>query len=261
MDFDDYWQENKGFAVRVLIGLVVFAIARMAIGGTLGEDVASARRTLTNAEKKLKDAMYDGRARDEAGRVNEDLGAVRTALEAGVAFRPREGYDLEGAMSGSSRYHRTLADLRDALLPLAGRSNMVLDRGLGQPDLSPTRDEEILRYLESLDLVERVVRLALDLGVERMEKIHVSLDTGLRSKEGVGAVETTKVRFELGGSGDALLELIRRSQEPGRVLGGQALTLGAVDVRPSKRGKHSEATVSFLVVRLAELETEGEDEE
>lgn len=261
MDFDEYWQENKGFVGVVLAGLAVFVIARMVIAGTLGEDVNAARRTLNGAEQKLRTAMYDADARDAAQTANAGLQEVRGRLEAGAAFVPREGFDLEGAISPSSRYHRVLADLRDGLLPEAGRANLVLDRDLGQPDLSPTREEEIVRYLEAMDLVERVVRLGLDLGLERIEDVQVTLDPALRGKEGVGTVERTRVRFELGGSGAALLELLRRSQQPDRVLGGQALALGPVDVRPAKRTDDSEATVSFYVVRLAELATDDDDQE
>ncbi len=261
MDFDEYWQENKGFVGTVFAGFVVILIAYLVIGNTLGEDVQSAKRTLGSAEAKLRTAMYDSKARDAATEANEGLEAVLAELEASVAFQPREGFDLENAISGSSRYHRVLADLRDELLPLAGRRSMVLARDLGQPDLSPTRDEEILRYLEALDMIDRVVRLGLDLGIERIEKIHVVLDAGLRSKDGVGAVERTRVEFDLGGGGDALLELLRKSQYPTAVLGGQALTLGPVDMRPAKRNKDSEASVSFYVVRLAELAPDEEDEE
>jgi len=261
MDFDEYWQENKRFVGIVFAGLVVFMIVYAVIGGTLGEGVQSSRRTLNSTEGKLRTAMYDSSARDQAKRQNEALDVVLGDLEAAVAFEARDEFTLEGAISASSRYHRVLADLRDRLLPVAGRANLILDRDLGQPDLSPTREEEIVRYLEALDLVERVVSLGIDQQLARVENIHVVLDSGLRSKDGVGAIERTRVEFEFGGSGAAILELLRRAQEPDRVLGGQALMLGEVDMKPAKRSQESEATVSFLVVRLAELPGDDEDEE
>ena len=261
MDFDEYWQENKRFVSLVCVALVVFLIARGVISSTLGGDVKAASRALTNAEKKLKTPMYDARDRDAAKAQNVALTALVDRLSREVEFVPREGFDLEGARSATSRYHGTLARVREELLPMAGRANMGLDGDLGQPDLSPTRPEEIGRYLAGLDLVDRMVRLAIDTRVARVEGIHVALDPALRSKDGVGSIERTRVRATLGGTGDRLLEFLRRARRPELVPGGQPFVVESVDMRSAKRGVGAELEVTFNVVRLAPVETSTDAEE
>ncbi|MBC8451141.1 MAG: hypothetical protein H8D72_00365 [Planctomycetes bacterium] len=261
MDFDEYWQENKRFVGLVFAALVVFLIARGVVSSTLGGDVQAAARALSNAEGKLKAPMYDTRDRDAARKENEALKAVVAQLSEAVAFVPREGFDLVDVRSASSRYHGTLARVREELLPLAGRANMALDGDLGQPALSPTRSEEIGRYLEGLDLVDRVVRLAIDTRVSGVESLKVTLDSGLRSKEGVGEIERTRVSATLVGSGASLLEFLRRARRPELVPGGQPLVIEELDMRAAKRGVGAELEVRFNVVRLAPLTSDASDEE
>jgi hypothetical protein len=261
MDFDEYWQENKRFVGFVLAALVVFLIARGIVSSTLGGDVKAARIALSKAESKLKTPMYDARDRDAAKRVNAELKTLVEELSAAVAFVPRKGFDLEGARSASSRYHSTLASVREELLPLAGRANMALDGDLGQPDLSPTRSEEIGRYLEGLDLVDRIVRLAIATHVARVEDLQVTLDPALRSKDGVGALERTRVRATLGGDGQELLEFLRRARRAESVPGGQPFVVESVDMRTAKRGVGAELELILDVVRLTEDTPSGDEAE
>jgi len=259
MDFDEYWQENKRFVGLVFAGFVIFLIARGVVSSTLGGDVKAQRLALSKAENKLKNAMYDSRDRDAAKAQNEELRALVTTLSEAVAFVPREGFNLDGARSASSRYHGTLAKVREELLPSAGRANMALDGDLGQPELSPTRSEEIGRYLEGLDLVDRIVQLAIETRVSGVDGLQVSLDPALRSKDGVGDIERTRVKAKLEGTGDRLLEFLRRARRPELVPGGQPFVIESIDMRTQKRGLGAELELTFNVVRLR-AEVSGEDD-
>ena len=254
MDFDEYWQENKRFVGYVAAALIVFMIARSVIDSTVGGEVRSERLALKSAQDKLKTAMYDGQARVKAKIDNRELTEVVDQLSQAVGFVPRPAFELTDSRSASSRYHSTLANTRDELLPLAGRHNMALDADLGQPELSPTRAEDIERYLEGLDLVDRMVRLAVDAGVTSMEGVQVTLDNSLRSREGVGALERTRVKAKLAGSGRALLEFLRLTQRAERVAGGQTLIVESADLRTAKRASGAELEVIFNVVRFAPIE-------
>ncbi|MFT6039866.1 MAG: hypothetical protein ACI9C2_000017 [Gammaproteobacteria bacterium] len=260
MDFDEYWQENKRFVGIVFTGLMVFLIARMGISSTVGAEAKDASTNEAAAVKKLRDAMYSTADRDKARKENEALVTVAGKLKQSVAFEPREGFTIAGAISPSSRYHAALADVREEIMPMAGRSNMVVDADLGQPDLSPTREEEIVRHLEALDLIDRVLHLAVDVRLGRVDKIHVVLDPSLKSKGGVGAIEKTRVDFEFSGSGAAVLEFLRRSQEPELVIGGRALTILSLDTRAAKRQGEIQTKLSLAVVRLHEVETSDGEE-
>jgi len=58
--------------------------------------------------------------------------------------------------SSANHYLRTLSRVREELTQRANRASLKLDSSLGMPELSPTVEREILRYLEALDLVETV---------------------------------------------------------------------------------------------------------
>jgi hypothetical protein len=261
MDFDEYWQENKRFVGIVFTGLVVFLIARAVISSSIGSEVVSAKNVEKAAIKKLSAAMYSSADRDEARRVNEQLGEVASQLKQAAEFVPRESFTLVGAISPSSRYHAALADVREAIMPIAGRANMVVADDLGQPELSPTREEEIVRYLEALDLIDRVLRSAIDSGLARVDKINVALDPGLKGKGGVGLVETTRVDFELGGYGTEVLEFLRRSQEPDLLIGGRAFTILSLDTRTSRRSGEIQVNLSLGVVRMHEVIKQDEEQQ
>ena len=58
---------------------------------------------------------------------------------------------------------------------------MTIPDDLGLPALAPTREDELARYLEAFDLVERVIRLSFETGVRKVDKIQIRLDPKLRS--------------------------------------------------------------------------------
>jgi hypothetical protein len=97
------------------------------------------------------------------------------------------------------------------------------------------------------------VRTALAAGVERIEKIAIQLDPKLNSKEGVGAIERTRVAMTLAGSPAPLDRFLLLTQEPEGPLGVGPLLLEKCEMNPV-RNKTDEASlqVTFLAVRLHE---------
>jgi hypothetical protein len=128
---------------------------------------------------------------------------------------------------------------------------MRLPEDLGLPALAPTRAEEIERHLAALDVIERVVRLAFQAGVPRVERIDIRLDPGLGSRRGVGAIERTQVRMRMSGPSDALVRLLAASQGGE----GQPLLIEEVEMAP-ERSKADEARldVIFVVSRVAAID-------
>ena len=123
--------------------------------------------------------------------------------------------------------------------------------------LSPTRESEIQRYLEALDVVDTTVRRAIDANVQRVEKINVRLDTGLTSREGLGRIERTRVSFTVIGTAASLQRLLTRTQRPRQ---GRVLHVHELEVVPS-RHKQDEVRLdlTLVIARPIELEVEGEE--
>ena len=256
MDLNDYWQENKRFVTGVAMAVIVYLIAAMMINSSVGEDLSSVRGSLVRVDKDLKAGRFTTADKARAEEQNEALREAVSELTTLVAFQPRREFEVESGRPIGSQYVERVSAVRDDLLRRAGRRKLRLPEDLGLPALAPTRDEEILRHLHALDLIERVVSDAIELGVERIDKIEIKLDPGLYSRQGVGLVESTQVRMKLSGASGPMVDLLARSQSADR----PALMIDELEILPERnKTQSSRMEVVFLVPYVKPLELdEGE---
>lgn len=250
MSANDWWQENKRFAVGVAGGALVFVIGSMLVDHFFTSDLEVNRNAYTRTRNKLaNEKLYTKAQLEELQRENAALMKAQTDLEHAVAFVPRElfRYDPKKGAAGN-QYFQIVSSVREDLLTLAGRANLRLAEDLGLPALAPTREPDIVRYLEGFDLVDRAMRMALRAGVERADKIEIKLDPKLTSKQGVDAIERTRVSMLLSGHASPLVQFLQLSQSNEE---GGPLLLEKCTMQPP-RGKTDEAAldVTFVVARL-----------
>ena len=258
MDLSNYWQENKRFLVTAACGVIVFAILWMVIDRYFGDDLRRQRSIVTTTTNKIaRDAMYSPADLDEAEKEHAALVAAVETLSKASAFAARPQFVLDPARgSPSSQYFAAVSAVREDLLRQGGRANMRLPEDLGLPALSPTREPDIVRYLEALDLVERAVRMALTAGCGRIDKIEIRLDPRLYSRDGVGRIEKTRVLFTLSGAGGPLADFLVLSQragdkdQTGNPLGGP-LNIEKADMVPARTGAEASLEVTFVCARLS----------
>ena len=253
MDLNDYWQENKRFLVTVASGVVLFVIGSMVIDSLFRDELVAQRREVDATARKLRsEPMYTNADLEAAKRENEALARSVEVLSQRVAFQPREPFRFDPKKgSASNQYFAEVARVREQLLTLAGRANLKVPEDLGLPALSPTREGEIARYLEALDVIDRAVRLALANGVQRIDKIEIRLDPKLASRQGVGDVERTRVAITTSGPPTPMIEFLRASQSAGQEAG-TPLVVEKFEIVPRGKGEANESTVEivFLAVRL-----------
>ncbi len=255
MDLNDFWQENKRFVVTVASGAILFVIGSMVVDSFFRSELQGQEREAREKGDKLRNTPLYGPA--ELGRAQEQNDALLLAigkLTQAVEFHARPRFQLDATKGpASNQYFGTVSAVREELLRAAGRANLRLPEDLGLPALSPTRELEIQKTLEAFDLVERVLHLALESGVERVERIEIKLDPGLSSRAGVGEIERTRVTFVAAGDPQPLVRLLLASQ--GRASEGAVpllpLVLERVELTPA-RNKTDEATLEavFCVVRF-----------
>lgn len=263
MDFNDFWQQNKRFVVTVVSGAIVFVIGLMLIDGFFGADLSKLTREVNQNDARMKTAaMYSRADRERAEQQNEALQAAITKLAARVDFQVRPAFVLDPTKGpASNQYFAAVAATREELLRLAGRANLRVPEDLGLPALSPTREAEIAKYLAALDLVERGVQLALEVGVERIDKVEIRLDPKLNSREGVGELERTRVVFHMSGDPTPLTNMLVASQA--ERLEQQVpilpLAIEKAEINPA-RTKSDEASLelTFLLVKLHERSEEND---
>jgi hypothetical protein len=258
MDLNDYWQENKKFLTVVFAGVVLFLIGQMLINSTLASDLKRANNRIKSARSDLRKEMYTSAQLKQLETTNEQLGEVVATLKEAVAFVPRREFQLDDAGGRvTNQFFSIVTAARDDVLRLAGRQGVRLPDDLGLPGLSPTHEDEIVRTLEALDVIDRGLRLGIRAGVRRFESLSIKLDPALGSRDGVGALERTRVKMKLSGSAASLLRFLSATQSTEEY--GQALVVEDFQLQPARR-KTDEATleVTFNVIRFhTVVELEG----
>jgi len=260
MDVNDFWQENKRALTWVGCGLLVFLIANTLIEGSYGRDLRIERRNRAQKTKDLEKPRYSARDRDEAREENEGLRAALEQLAQGVAFQPRPEFVLDPARGAGAQYFTLLEEVRDSLSLAASRARLIPpDDSWGIEAVQSNSEPLIERHLAALDAIDRLVRLAIANGVQRIDRIQVALDPGFGSRQGLGHVERTTIGVQLSTGSTSLAAFLSATQDPAR---GPSLPLVEYSAKghPSKPDE-IKADLRFAVVRLHDLPGSGDDAE
>lgn len=257
MDLNNYWQENKRFLTIVGLCVVAFFIAWAVIDGSLGDSLRAQNARLARVKRDLQKPMFDNNDLGAATRENDALRSAVADLARAVEFEPRPEFALLPGSAPSSRYFAVVSDVRDDLTSRAGRAGLSLPKDLGLPALSPTREQEIARFLEGLDIVESVVRLAIEVGCERIDRIQIQLDARLLSGKAIAGLEKTVVEFRFTGPSEPLVRLLQLLQ---REQGGRTIQVERAEVQPSRsRQDQVRLDVELVAAHLHGLAEGGAD--
>lgn len=258
MDLNDYWQENKRFVLTVAGGLLAFLVGELLIGSFIGKDLVAKKAEVGRTRRELAKSRYGPEDLAAARAENEALSAVSGTLLAAAQFGPRPGFTLDGAGgTPTNQYVSRVEEVRDRVLRAAGRANVRVQDDLGLPALAPTREEEILRYLEGLDLVERVCTIAIEEQVPRVDRIEIKLDPTLFSTRSGGPIEKTQVKMRFTGPSAPLARLIVATQDPGR---GPSLLIESLEMVPERnKVEESVLEIVFTIARLRVVEAPAEE--
>jgi len=255
MDLGAYWQENKRFVTTVGSGALLFLIGFAVETSLFQGKINAAQRAIQLNKNQLKELKFSAEDQRAAEAENAALRSSVERLSAAANFRARPEFVPDPAAgSSANHYLRTLSRVREDLMQRANRASLKLDSALGMPELSPTVEREILRYLEALDLVESVADLAIRARADSIDRIQVRLDPGHASRAGVGAIERTKVQITITGPSLALTRLLVWSQRPAP--GGRALPIDQLEMSsPKGRSGQVRLDVTFVLARVKEPAT------
>ncbi len=255
MDLNDYWQENKKFLTTVFAGFILFLIGQMFIGSTLESKLKSANSKVTSTTRELQKEMFTSSQLADLTTENEKLKTAVSTLREAVEFRTRDEFMLqENGGRASNQFFAIVTRTRDDILKHAGRQGVRLPDDLGLPGLSPTHEDEIVRTLEALDVIDRSLRLGIAAGVSRFDSLSIKLDPSLGSRDGVGSVERTDVKMKVSGPADALLRFLSATQDKNEF--GQALVIEEFLLQPTRR--NSDEAVLELTLNVVRFHAEVE---
>ncbi len=256
MDLNAYWQENKRFLLVVMGGAVAFLIGWMTIDSLIGSDLRVQRARKSRLTVDLEQPMLASADLSAAKTENEALSGVLEELSGRTEFRPRADFALRDGDAPSSRYFAVVTDTRDALRSRCSRAGLSIPEDLGLPALSPTREQEIERYLEALDVIESTIQMGIESGARRLDKIVIDLDSRLLSNKPIDDLEETLVEFRFVGPSQPLVELLGLLQQERH---GRVLLVQRIDMQPA-RSKQDEVRMD-LVLLVAHLHGLGAERE
>lgn len=196
MDLTGIWQEHKTFITMVMAGLLVFIIGQVIISELYPVDAEKTSVYRTKREiQRLQVVQRDDLA--AADEDNERYVSTYDSVVKRINYVPREEFLLKPTESADVQYFRIVAREREALVEWPKTQNITVDNNLGMPELSPTRKKEIQRNLLALDVVDRVVGLAIQSDIREVGTIELVPD--LRRRK-TGFIDELKVRFKMTGT-------------------------------------------------------------
>jgi hypothetical protein len=253
VDVGNYWAENKRFLVTVGIGAAVFFAGWGAIDAYLGSELTTQRARKSRIDSDLRAGMYTAADLDKAEQQNQALLAACEALRKNVEFVARPEFRIESGMAATSRYFSVIERTRDDLEQRCSRAGFALPNLLGMPQLPPTKEVELARYLEALDAVEQVVGLAIESGCRRVDEIKVKLDPRLVGGRVIEDAEKTLVEIRMTGESLPLTRLLVALQDASK---GRVLPVEQVSVEPA-RVKSADEVKMELVLSILHLHRVG----
>lgn len=247
MNLDAIWQSHRRFITGVAIGVAGFVAGLILVQATAGRRLEAAESRIRTAENKLRAPSY-GEAAVTA--LQQRLGALQAQNQELAAlclparraeFRPAAG------QSPSQHYIDFTGARRQELIALGARRNVDVDETLGLPPVSPTDPQAIERVLRGFDVVDRVVRLAVETGATAVENAEIQTRSGTRrGKVPASVLDTTPVTMDV-----VLPEAAARKFTTALVNAQPGLPLARIELGPADpRKRLRRASLEFAVGEL-----------
>ncbi len=174
MNLDTLWQLHRRFIVGCAVGLVVFLIGLAIIGSTVGKDLQRYQGLVGKHKRALNSPAYSSAQVNELRTRLAEMETETGKLAAASLPPLREQFQPAAGQSPTQHYIELTGTMRSDLIGWALRQNVDVDESLGLPAQSPTQPQMIARILRGLDVVERVVRLAVQAGADGVDDIQIA---------------------------------------------------------------------------------------
>ncbi len=175
MNFDAFWQTHRRFILSYGGAVLGFFILLMILTSGARGERDTAERAQRKARRDLQEQRYSRSQVTELASRIEEFDARNTVLAARALPPFRAQFQIPTGSPPSQHYIQTTGALRQDLVSWALRNDCEVDESLGLPPVSPTQAQQIERVLRGLDVVDRIVRLAVENGAAKVEKINIAV--------------------------------------------------------------------------------------
>lgn len=258
MSLDTLWQLHRRFIVGTAIGLIVFLIGLAVIGSTVGKDLQRYQGLVSKHKRTLATPAYSS---SQVNQLRTQLNQMvsQTQSLAAAALPPlRPEFVPAAGQSPTQHYIELTGQMRVDLIGWALRRNVDVDDSLGLPAQSPTQPQMIARILRGLDVVERVVRLAVQAGADSITDIQIASRIPKKRRNQSGTrLDMTPVTLEVVFTENSPKNFMQAVLDSADGLG--PLGLVRMELMPTNtRKKQRRVILEFAAGALPTAETEEE---
>jgi hypothetical protein len=258
MSLDTLWQLHRRFIVGSAIGLIAFLIGMAMIGSTVGKDLKRYEGLVSKHKRSLNTPAYSTSQVNELRTRLNQMKAQTDSLASAALPPLRTNYVPAPGQSATQHYIELTGQMRGELIGWALRQNVDVDDSLGLPAQSPTQPQMIARILRGLDVVERVVRLAVQAGADGITDIQIaSRIPKKRRNKGGTRLDMTPVTMEVVFAGQSPKNFMKAVMDSADGLG--PLGLVRMELMPTnQRKKQRRVILEFAAGALPTAEVEEE---
>jgi hypothetical protein len=253
-----FWKENKRFVIAVGGGLLFLMLYNGFVLGPIRAAAADAVRARVREKSELERKMAQGVPTDDglaAGRKDRDQNRNALAkMTPEVAFAMPEKFQKPKRESVKSYFDNLKLDLVKDLQTKAVGNKVAMPANLGLPnDIS---DETATEVLSRLAVAERMIILAVDAEVEKIETLDAEygMDRDERSSKKSQFLTKYSVFMKVTGRAETIFRILHGAQKKGSYLALTHFEIG----RPDATKDSFEASIGVALLKVddkAGLET------
>jgi hypothetical protein len=229
-----FWKENKRFVLAVAGAFVFLLLYNSFVLGPISKAASTAASNRANKKRELERRMEKGVPNDDglvAGRrdakQNKDL---LGKMGPEVAFAIEDKFHKPKKKDIREYFDNFKLDLVEQLRKKAVEGRVALTSNLGLPE--DVTDETSAEALARLAVVERLILLAVDSGVEKIEMVDAQHDRDDRNDRNAKKSQyLTKysVVMKVVGKSESVFKLVHGAQKKGSFLAVTQFEMGRPD--------------------------------
>jgi len=253
-----FWKENKRYVLAVGGGFLFLMLYNSFVLGPIRSGAAEAVRSRTREKTELERKMAQGVPNDDglaAGRRDREQNRKQLAsMTPEVVFNLPEKFQKPKRESIKSYFDNLKLDLVKDLQTKAVGGKVAMPANLGLPN--DINDETATEILSRLAVAERLVNLAVDSEVEKIETLDAEygMERDERSSKKSQFLTKYSVFMKVTGRAESIFRILHGAQKKGSYLALTHFEIG----RPDATKDSFEASIGVALLKVddkAGLET------
>ena len=247
---DYLWKENKRFVLATAGAFVFLLLYNSFVLGPIGKAASAAATSRTNKKRELERRMAQGVPNDDGlvsgRRDREQNRKLLASMAPEVAFTIDDKFHKPKKKDLREYFDNLKLDLVEHLRKKAVEGRVSLTSNIGMPD--DISDETAADALTRLAVIERLILLAIESGVEKIEMVDGQQDRDDRGGKKSQYLTKIPVVMKIVAKAESVFKVIHAAQKKGSFLAVTQFEMG----RPDATKDLFEASITTALLKIDE---------